>query len=184
MSSAIFLIVITGSAIWVYLDATKNKIGKVKDKKGFFNLSAGAWGASTLGFWIISFPSYLIKRKALLEIAKTSPVEVKGRAGKTIVFVIVGGLWLLMTINTGPPSAATLDCESLMQDVLAISARDHEVNGYSIIKIYDAIEVSRSDEEITCRSEAAFTDASTARLNYRAYSDRDGAWMVEYQILP
>lgn len=51
--------VVSASAIWVCLDATK-KIGKIEAAGGMFNVSAGAWAAVTLFLWIIGFPAYLI----------------------------------------------------------------------------------------------------------------------------
>ena len=62
MLNSIIIAVVAVSAVWVYLDATKNKIGKIPDGKGMFNMSAGAWCAVTLGLWIIGFPAYLINR--------------------------------------------------------------------------------------------------------------------------
>ena len=62
---AITVVAITG--IWVYLDATKNKIGKIKDNSGMFNMSAGEWAIVTMLLWIIAFPAYLIKRGDLIQ---------------------------------------------------------------------------------------------------------------------
>lgn len=101
MIETVLAVVFAGSAIWVYLDATSHGIGKDKDTGGLFNLSAGAWGAVTLGLWIIGFPGYLIKRRALIERAKSAPVEVKGRGVKTAIFAVLGGLWVLGTLPGG-----------------------------------------------------------------------------------
>ena len=81
MATVIAVALVAISAVWVYLDATKNKIGKNPGEKGMFNMSAGAWGAATLGLWIVAFPSYLIKRSDLIEKAKENPVDVKGSGG-------------------------------------------------------------------------------------------------------
>jgi hypothetical protein len=48
MINVIIVAVIVCSALWVYLDATKNKIGKIPDLKGTFNMSAGAWAIATM----------------------------------------------------------------------------------------------------------------------------------------
>ncbi len=89
-----FLLFVTACSVWVYLDATKNKIGKTS-AGGMFNMSAGAWGVVTLGLWIIGFPAYLIKRNALKTIAAESPVEITGRTWKATVIGIVGLFWFL-----------------------------------------------------------------------------------------
>lgn len=78
MIGVVAVAIVVTSAIWVYLDATKNRIGKIPDAGGMFNMSAGAWATVTLLLWIIGFPSYLIKRRSLIERAKSHPVEVGG----------------------------------------------------------------------------------------------------------
>lgn len=101
MINLIIVLVVVITAVWVYLDATKNKIGKVKNSKGMFNMSAGAWGTVTLFLWIIGFPAYLIKRSSLIEKAKESPVVVEGagRTVKTAVLAIIGVLFIFVTVS-------------------------------------------------------------------------------------
>ena len=98
MLNTIIVAVIAASGVWVYVDATGYKIGKVKGTGGLFNMSAGAWGVVTMFLWIVGFPSYLIKRRALIERAKAAPVEVKGRWIKTAILCVVGVLWILGTL--------------------------------------------------------------------------------------
>lgn len=57
--------------------------------KSFTNMSAGAWAISTLCLWIIAFPTYLLKRKVLLEKASTNPVSVKSRNIKFGVLCLI-----------------------------------------------------------------------------------------------
>lgn len=101
MIDLIVVLVVVITAVWVYLDATKNKIGKVKDSKGMFNMSAGAWGTVTLFLWIIGFPAYLIKRSNLIETAKESPIVVEsaGRAVKTAILAIIGALFVFVVVS-------------------------------------------------------------------------------------
>lgn len=94
MIDFVVVAVVVGSALWVYVDATNNKIGKVPEAKGMFNMPAGAWSIVTLLLWIVGFPAYLIKRRALIARAKEHPVEVSGRLGKTAVLAVVGVAWL------------------------------------------------------------------------------------------
>ncbi len=68
---------------FVYLDATKHKIGKVQGEKGMANMSAGAWALCTLGLTIIALPMYVIKRPELISKAQLHPVNVKARGFKT-----------------------------------------------------------------------------------------------------
>ena len=111
MLDAILIAVVALSAVWVYLDATKNKIGEIPDSKGMFNVSAGAWGSLTLLLWVIGFPAYLIKRGRLIERAKENPIEVTGRGGKAAALSIVGGSWVLLSVS-GIVSSALPDCDN------------------------------------------------------------------------
>ena len=62
---------------WVYWDATRNKIGKrkTKQKKDFFNISAGAWGLLTALVPLIFVIVYLATRKKMIEKAHVEPVN-------------------------------------------------------------------------------------------------------------
>jgi hypothetical protein len=59
-------IIVIGSALFVYYDASKNKIA-----------DAGLWAIATFLFWILGFPVYLFKRSKLIEKAKIYPEEIK-----------------------------------------------------------------------------------------------------------
>jgi hypothetical protein len=84
------LVLLVNPAIgfWVYLDATKQKIGKVRDWKSMRNMSAAAWGSIGLlqvGSWVI----YLLSRRKLVSLARTSPSD-SGKAGVTVVLLVLG----------------------------------------------------------------------------------------------
>jgi len=98
MLNALIVAIVAASAVWVYLDATKHKIGKIRGSKGMLNMSAGAWGVVTLGLWIIGFPTYLIARNGLITKAKVHPIEVSRRTVKAIMLAVIGGMWLLATL--------------------------------------------------------------------------------------
>src|SRR5436190_20968433 len=98
---------IVASALWVYWDATANKIGKTPGAGGMFNLSAGAWSAVTMFLWIVAFPAYVIKRSSLVARAKTEPVEVKRRWMKLSILCIVGALFILAQGGEPPKPQAS-----------------------------------------------------------------------------
>ncbi|NIA10463.1 MAG: hypothetical protein GWP10_12225 [Nitrospiraceae bacterium] len=53
--------VVTGTSIWVLLDA--KSIGVKKGQiKGIANMGPWGWFFACLGLWIIGFPLYLVKR--------------------------------------------------------------------------------------------------------------------------
>lgn len=66
-------LVVIASALFVYYDATKNKVGKIPDERGFLNMSPSLWALSILLLWIIVFPLYLINRSKLIMKAKEKP---------------------------------------------------------------------------------------------------------------
>ncbi len=98
MLSVLIIVAVVICALWVYWDATGNKIGKVSGTGGLFNMSAGAWATVTMFLWIIGFPSYVIKRSALINTAKSHAVDVKGRVMKTVVLGVIGALWVLFVL--------------------------------------------------------------------------------------
>ena len=116
MPGVLITLLMTASAVWVYLDATRHGIGKVPGEGGFFNLSAGAWGAATLGLWIVAFPAYLVKRAALVEKAKTSPVRVGGRFAKAALLAAVGAAWCFIVSTSGvQPALPRCDAPEVVQ---------------------------------------------------------------------
>jgi len=81
-------LLVPGSILFVYYDATKNRIGKVAGENGFLNMSAGMWTIGTWLLWIIVFPLYIIKRDELIEKAKQNPVAVPEGKRKVILGTI------------------------------------------------------------------------------------------------
>lgn len=82
------------AAVWVYWDATRHKIGRVKEGTETLNMSAGVWSVTAMFFWFLMLPLYLIKRKSLITLANTHPVEPKGR------WITCTGLFLLSIVLT------------------------------------------------------------------------------------
>ena len=78
-------------SLWVYIDASGDKIGRTP-QGGLFNIGAGWWGVLSFLLWIVIFPLYLIKRKKLIALAKTYPIEPKARKFKIIIFVLICAL--------------------------------------------------------------------------------------------
>lgn len=74
----------------IYYDATRKKIGKVKEKPGAFNFAAGGWATASLFpfVWWIAALAYCIKRRQLIADAKTNPVTVP-RAKRMAVLLLL-----------------------------------------------------------------------------------------------
>jgi hypothetical protein len=93
-------VIVAVSPIWVYWDATAKKIGMDPSEKFkyFDNMSAGRWSVFTLFVWIVGFPMYLARRRALTERARAHPVEVRGRWVKLSALGFVGALGVFGTV--------------------------------------------------------------------------------------
>lgn len=158
MLSVIIVAIVVASAIWVYLDATSNKIGKIPDAGGMFNMSAGAWSVVTLLLWVIGFPAYLVKRSALIEKAKQTPIEVRGRNGKAVSLGIVGGLWFALSLAVfvsgdvpacDAPEVVSLATESIREAPLI------KLSGFTIdgLSMPAEVEYNTGSETRRCRAQ-------------------------------
>jgi hypothetical protein len=48
-------------------------------------------------------------------------------------------------------------------------------------KIYEPVEVSRSNEKLVCEGRASWSDQDETKLKYSTYKDSEGEWMLEYE---
>ncbi len=141
----IWILVICATSMWVYWDATANKIGKIEGEGGLFNMSAGAWAAVTLGLWIVGFPAYLINRSRLIEKAKEHPQEsIFKKGGIAILAFFALGLIYITTpgfagavprCNSGDVVVLT---ERLIADIPAFQELDTSVSIHTHFEVsYD-----------------------------------------------
>lgn len=111
MFSIVVSLVVSASALFVYLDASANRIGKVSNQVGMFNMSAGAWALATLFLWAVAFPAYVLKRGALIAQAKANPVEPPRRMVKASTIAAAG--MALTALSAIPYVRGTLpSCDS------------------------------------------------------------------------
>lgn len=134
--------VITFSALWVYADASQNKIGNTPEKSLLNVGGAGWWGTLCLLLWIVTFPLYLINRKKLINLAKEYPVEPNHRNIKIGVFFIIfmASLWFSF-VNSSPKLPNCSDQQTL--DVLKSAITN--TPAYKILDIQN-IEISNISE--------------------------------------
>lgn len=86
-------------AAFIYYDATKHGIGKIQGETGIFNLNAGGWAICSILLAIIAIPAYFIKRKTLIEKAKTNPIPSSGRNAKLLIFISLPILFLISSVS-------------------------------------------------------------------------------------
>ena len=96
MGGVIFVnLVLIVCALWVFVDATNNKIGVHTIKEGLNKgykrgTSPVGWGVCSI--FILPFIIYMASRKSLIERAKTNPVNTDKNTGLIILFLIWAGL--------------------------------------------------------------------------------------------
>ncbi len=78
-------------------------------------------------------------------------------------------------------STAMKTCESIRDDIVELSEKDRASRGYAIVKIYEPVEVSRSNEKLSCEGRASWSDQDETKLKYSTYKDSEGEWMLEYE---
>ncbi len=188
MLNAIIVTLIVVISIWVYLDATKNKIGKVPGGQGVFNMSAGAWAVVTLLLWIIGFPAYLIKRGSLIATAKEHPVDAGGRGAKTAALAIVGGAWVLaafsMAMDSRLPSCDSAEATQLVGKVLT-DLPIAKASGIQYVTVKSINEQGyNKDTEIRSCTGTLVTTAGEDTVQYSVkWNDKDKSeYYVEAQI--
>ncbi|MFI3215507.1 MAG: hypothetical protein QX192_01730 [Methylococcales bacterium] len=93
----IFALLGAYSILWIYYDATNNKIGRIRGE-GIFSFSAGEWASYSLIVWSIIFPIYLFKRKKLIQKAQENPVYASNVKVKLVILGIFSFLLFVTPI--------------------------------------------------------------------------------------
>ena len=99
---ALFDLMVVSCATLVYMDARDHRIGPLPGSRGpllvsdvfGLNMSSGAIGAFVAWWWVIILPLYLVKRRNLIERAKTHPSE-ESRPGLFL-------FWIILFVVTSP----------------------------------------------------------------------------------
>ncbi|MBB6184785.1 hypothetical protein [Oleiagrimonas soli] len=184
MTGLLILLLVSASAVWVYLDASRNEIGHDPNRSGLFNMSAGAWGLASLLIWIIGFPAYIIKRKSLVEHAKSNPHPVKNRLLKSFGFAATGLLLIAFTVFNQPaqalPSCTDPHVTNLLMNVLRTSPAGRSGIIFSQINDSSELHSSVNGDFRMCRA-SVIADGSDVDIQYSVkWQDKDHtAFVVE-----
>jgi len=76
----------------------------------------------------------------------------------------------------------SVDCENLRGEIVNLTELDRESKGFSLIKIYDPKEVSRSSKDVKCTGRGSWSDGDSTAIGYTAYLDSEGDMMVQYEV--
>jgi hypothetical protein len=74
------------------------------------------------------------------------------------------------------------NCDSLVDDVKDTSEDRMNLNGYSIVQILDRKTVAQSPREVRCEGTGVRSDSHEVAIDYGAYIDAEGAWMLSYSV--
>ena len=172
------VVVVVGTAMWVYLDATKHKIGKFPTDPGFWNMSAGDWATNTVMFWIIVFPVYVLKRPELIEKAKQEPMETRNPALGVVLLsgsgAILGVLGFVLFGSNSPPSCDSPQIVELAEQAIRDSPLV-KLSGVELMGVTSGGQVAHDyfDEKRTCRA-ILETELGRQAIKYTVeWSDRD-----------
>lgn len=148
-------IIVSISALWVYIDASKNKIGN-SAQGGLLNVGgAGWWGVLCLLLWIIVFPLYLIKRSKLIAFAQECPVEPVNRNLKIGIFGVIAILtiwWSIFGLNQSLPGCSDPQAVDTLKSALT-GTPAYKMLGINQIQITDISErPSTTRDKRICRA--------------------------------
>ena len=74
------------------------------------------------------------------------------------------------------------NCDSLVDEVRNTSKERMSLKGYSIVQILDRKLIAQSPREVRCEGTGVRSDSKQVALDYGAYIDAEGAWMLSYSI--
>jgi len=78
--------------------------------------------------------------------------------------------------------AKPFDCNNLVNQVRMIS-RDHlDLEGYSVEQIENRIMLSETDYSIECKGIAKLSNVTSSNIEYKAFVDIEGDWIIEYYL--
>lgn len=138
MFTILVAVIVAASTLWVYWDATRLRIGRIKDQKGL-NLSAEFWALGTLFLWVFFFPAYLIKRGELRQRAEGNPINSRHKPLWYTLFGLMGAAFIWNAYVNQPesqvPNCSAFATKSLIKDILTNNLQQNRVQGEPTIHV-------------------------------------------------
>lgn len=185
MVGLVVLAVVVLSALAVYADARRLKIGKT-GQGGLGDMSPVGWAAATLFLWVVAFPYYLVKRNALKEAALANPKE-PARAARDLVFLLpmtfaAIGLAGQFGLPAKLPKCTGADAVALANQTVKATIAERKLP-IQFKMLNDFKEIQHNDTARTC-SCAFVTDKGAEVMNFSlTWLDKD-AGKFQLRILP
>ena len=76
-----------------------------------------------------------------------------------------------------------ISCKDLRSEIVDLTIDQQDSVGYALIKIYDPTEISRTENRVICKGLGSFTDGDELPIKYEVYKDREGEWMLSYELI-
>ena len=80
-----------------------------------------------------------------------------------------------------PFDPEALDCDQIRKDVVAMSERDRISRGFGLLKIYEPELVSKTNDRLSCRGRAVWTNGRQTPLEYGFYQDSEGDFILTFK---
>jgi len=181
--------VVTISSIWVYWDATSNKIGKIPHVSAFLNISAGTWALLTLPLWTFVFPLYLFKRSSLIIKAEEHPVTANNIGIKLFSLAAASALLLYMALYTVYSPVLPKCDDTATQEYLAKSFNKwHKgkasAERYQVISAIKELEYSEEKKIRLCKAMLFTTERIDAiQYNVGWMGGKNNLFFVNFRYL-
>ena len=189
MYDLFIICVLSVSSIWVYWDATSNKIGKIPHVSAFLNMSAGTWALLTLPLWTFFFPLYLFKRSRLIIKAGEHPVTASYTGIKLFLLTAVSALLLFMALYTVYLPVLPKCDDTATQEYLAKSFNKwHKgkasAERYQVISAIKELDYSEEKQTRLCKA-MLFTTERIDTIQYRVgwIESKNNLFFVNFRYL-
>ena len=110
-----------------------------------------------------------------MSIQSTIPAKMATTA--TAIAIISSGCESLGRLNF-----AATTCENLRQNIIELSEKDRASRGFALVAIYEPTEISKTDKELYCRGNGAWSDGDKTKITYKQYIDQEENVMIEYDV--
>lgn len=74
------------------------------------------------------------------------------------------------------------NCDVLVNEVSATSEKRMMLHSYYVIQILDRRVISQSVSDVRCSGTAVLSDSAKVAIDYGAYVDREGDWILSYSL--
>ena len=97
-------------------------------------------------------------------------------------FLLADDMEILLNAEENLKIYKPFDCDNLVDEIQEDSRRYLVNDGYSIEQIEFRKIVDETDELIECNGTAVLSNTLRENINYKAYVDVEGDWIIKYSL--